>query len=52
MKIHNEASNIFSLEAFSDCNEINLRRARRIKKLDAIIFRLFNTEGKNNRNKK
>jgi hypothetical protein len=24
-KIHNEASNIFSLEAFKDCNEISLR---------------------------
>jgi hypothetical protein len=51
-KIHNEASNIFSLEALSDCNEINRRRANSIKKFETIRFVLSNAEGKKSSNKK
>ncbi len=51
-KIHNDASNIFSLEAFKDCNEINRRNANKIKKLDKIKFELSNEDGKNSKNKK
>ncbi len=49
--IHKEASNIFSLEAFMDCNEIKRRRANKTKKLANKIFKLFKIEGKNNKSK-
>ena len=52
IKIQKEASNIYSLEAFSDCKESNLRKASRIKKLAIIRFVLLNTDGKKSRNKK
>lgn len=51
-KIHNEASNIFSFDAFKDCKEINRRSANKIKKLDKSKFVLTNTEGKKSKNKK
>ncbi len=51
-KIHNEASNIFSLDAFIDCKEIKRRKANRMKKLAKSIFKLFIIEGKNNNSNK
>lgn len=51
-KIHIEASNIFSLDTFKDCKEINRRSANKIKKLDNSNFILTNTEGKKSKNKK
>jgi hypothetical protein len=51
-KIHNDASNIFSLEALRDCSEINRRSANRMNKFETIRFVLSNTEGKKSSNKK
>ena len=50
--IHKEASNIFSLEAFIDCNEIKRRKANNTKKLANRIFKLLKTAGKNNNSNK
>ncbi len=50
--IHNEASNIFSLDAFIDCKEIKRRKANRMKKLAKRIFKLFRIVGKNNKSNK
>jgi hypothetical protein len=50
--IHSEASNIFSLEAFSDCSDSNLLRANKMKKLDKTRFPSLKTEGKKSSNKK
>ena len=48
-KIHNEASNIFSLDAFIDCKEIKRRKANRMKKLARRMFKLLSMLGKNNK---
>ena len=52
IKIQKEASNIFSLEAFNDCSEINLRMANKRKKLAYNTFGLLNIPGKYKRNNK
>ncbi len=45
-KIQIEASNIFSLDAFWDCSEINLRKAKRRKKLANTRLISSKSEGK------
>lgn len=49
MKIHNEASNIFSFGVSNDFIEINLRMANKMKKEDSINLKLSNAEGINNK---
>jgi hypothetical protein len=52
MKIHIDASNIFSFGAFKVCREINLLMARSRKKLANNKLELLNTTGKSNKNNK
>jgi ribosomal protein S7 len=52
MKIHIEASKIFSFGDFSVCNEINLLMDKSKKKLANNIFELEKTCGKIIRNNK
>jgi hypothetical protein len=52
MKIQSEASNIFSLDAFKDCNETNRLMANKTKKLAITKFVLLRIEGKKSTNKK
>jgi hypothetical protein len=46
MKIHSEASKIFSLGDINDCSEMSRRMAKRIKKFDKIISEVSNMIGK------
>jgi len=50
MKIHIEASKIFSFGDFNVCNEINLLMAKSIKKLANNKLELEKTDGKMSRN--
>jgi 4-hydroxy-3-methylbut-2-enyl diphosphate reductase IspH len=52
MKTHKEASNIFSFDAFIDCNEIKRRKANKTKKLANRRSKLLVIVGKNNSSNK
>ena len=52
IKIHIEASKIFSFGAFKVCKEINLRIANSRKKLANNKFKLLKMDGKTSRNNK
>ena len=49
MKIHNEASNIFSFGVRSDFIEISLRIANKIKKEESTILKSSKADGINNK---